>query len=245
MTGVQPGDTSDQGAGNAQTHASGKGAATAQDRSLKAPIVVLISGRGSNLSALLDTVRAGRLAARVSAVVSNNPSAPGLAIARAAGVPTRVINHRDYPTRADFEAALAGAIDESRPALVVLAGFMRILGREFIEHYRGRLINIHPSLLPAFPGLNTHARALAAGARRHGATVHFVTPDVDAGPIIAQAAVTVRPDDTPDTLAERVLAEEHRLYPLAIGWFVSGRLTVIGQQTVHLDGKVSPEQGLS
>jgi phosphoribosylglycinamide formyltransferase-1 len=208
-------------------------------------IVVLISGRGSNLQSILDETRAGRLPAEVRAVISNNPDAPGLAHARAAGVPdVVVVNHRDFPNRAAFERALMDRIDAHRPALVVLAGFMRVLGRDFIEHYAGRLMNIHPSLLPAFPGLNTHARAIEAGVRRHGATVHFVTPEVDAGPIIAQAEVAVLPGDTPEQLAERVLEQEHRLYPRAIRWFLEGRLTLRGRQ-VLLDGRESPEQGLA
>jgi phosphoribosylglycinamide formyltransferase-1 len=206
-------------------------------------IVVLISGRGSNLQAIIEQVRNGSIAADIGAVISNNPQAPGLAIARTAGIATRVVDHRAFAARADFEAALMEQIDACDPALVVLAGFMRVLGRKFIEHYAGRLINVHPSLLPAFPGLNTHARALAAGVKQHGATIHFVTPGIDAGPIIAQAVVPVRAGDTPDTLAERVLREEHRLYPRVIQWFLAGRLSCRGN-TVLLDGKISPEQGL-
>lgn len=206
-------------------------------------VVVLISGRGSNLQAIIDATRAGTLAIDLRAVFSNAPKAPGLTRAQAAGIATRVIDHRSYPNRAEFEHALASAIDAYRPMLVVLAGFMRLLGPAFIDRYVGRLINVHPSLLPAFPGLRTHERALAAHAQRHGATVHFVTRDVDAGPIIVQAAVPVRADDTPDTLAERVLAEEHRIYPLAIGWFAQGRLT-LKDGRVLLDGAIRPEQGL-
>jgi phosphoribosylglycinamide formyltransferase-1 len=206
-------------------------------------LVVLISGRGSNLKAIIGQIQNGSIAGDICAVISNNPDAPGLEIARAAGIAARVIDHRAYASRSDFEAALMKQIDACQPALVVLAGFMRVLGRDFIQHYAGRMINVHPSLLPAFPGLNTHARALAAGARQHGVTVHFVTPEVDAGPIIAQAAVPVLPDDTPESLAERVLHEEHRLYPLAIQWFLTGRLTRQGNR-VLLNGKTSPEQGL-
>lgn len=208
-----------------------------------APIVVLISGRGSNLRAILDEIRAGRLPVEVRAVISNTPSAPGLEIARAAGVPTEIVDHRTFRERAQFDAALMQAVDRHQPELVVLAGFMRILGSEFIRRYAGRLMNIHPSLLPAFTGLDTHARALAAGVRQHGASVHFVTNDLDGGPVIAQAAVAVRADDTAATLAARVLDEEHRIYPLAIRWFVEGRL-VIRNGRVLLDGEQRPEQGL-
>lgn len=209
----------------------------------KPGVVVLISGRGSNLRAIIEQVRIGAIPGEIRAVISNNPGAPGLTIARAAGIVTHVVDHRLFAARTDFEAALMKQIDTCQPALVVLAGFMRVLGRGFIEHYAGRMINVHPSLLPAFPGLDTHARALAAGARQHGVTVHFVTPEVDAGPIIAQAAVPVQAGDTPEALADRVLGEEHRLYPLAIQWFLEGRLTRQGNK-VLLDGKISPEQGL-
>lgn len=200
------------------------------------PVVILISGRGSNLQAIVDAVRAGQLPVELRAVISNNPDAAGLKPARAAGVHTEVVDHRAYPTRAAFEQALAQAIDRHAPKLVALAGFMRILGRDFIERYHGRLINIHPSLLPKYPGLGTHARVLAAGETRHGASVHFVIPGVDAGPVILQAAVPVLPNDTSETLAERVLREEHRIYPLAIRWFTEGRLALRGGQAL-LDGK--------
>ncbi len=189
-----------------------------------APVVVLISGRGSNLQAIIDEMQAGRLPIRIAAVVSNKPAAAGLERARAAGIKTQVVDHRDFPSRTAFEQALIETIDAHAPRLVVLAGFMRILGVDFINHYRGRMINIHPSLLPAFPGLDTHARALESGALEHGATVHFVSDEVDGGPIIAQAVVPVLPDDTVETLQARVLKEEHRLYPRAIRWFVEGRL---------------------
>jgi len=208
---------------------------------LPAPIVVLISGRGSNLQAILDEARAGRLPVEIRTVISNNPEAHGLEVARAAGIPTEVIDHRAFRERAQFDAALMQAIDRHQPKLVVLAGFMRILGTEFIRHYAGRLLNIHPSLLPAFKGLDTHARALAAGVREHGASVHFVTNDLDGGPVIVQAAVPVRPDDSADTLAARVLVEEHRIYPLAIRWAVEGRLSICNGQ-VLLDGARRPEQ---
>jgi phosphoribosylglycinamide formyltransferase-1 len=207
-------------------------------------IVVLVSGRGSNLQALIDAVRNGRLPADIRAVISNEPGAPALARARTAGIPAHVVSHRDFPSREQFDRALMQRIDVCDPQLVVLAGFMRILGRDFIDHYAGRLINIHPSLLPAFPGLDTHARALQSGTKIHGASVHFVTHEVDGGPVIVQATVPVLPGDTPDILAERVLAEEHRIYPLAIGWFLAGRLSVAGGR-VRLDGEERAEQGLT
>ena len=192
-------------------------------------IVILISGRGSNMEALLRA----RLPARVAAVISNNPGVAGLATAKSRGITTAVVDHREYPDRAAFDAALAAEIDRHRADLVVLAGFMRILTAPFIERYRGRMMNIHPSLLPAFTGLHTHRQALAAGVRIHGCTVHFAAADVDSGPIIAQAAVPVLPDDTEERLAARVLAEEHRLYPQAVRWFLEGRLHV------DADGKVT------
>lgn len=210
---------------------------------IRAGIVILVSGRGSNMQAIIEAVRDGRLPAKIRAVISNEPGAPALESARAAGIPAIAINHREFPTRAQFDQALMREIDAREPRLVVLAGFMRILGREFIDHYAGRLINIHPSLLPAFPGLDTHERALQSGAKFHGASVHFVTHEVDGGPVIVQAAVPVRPDDSPETLAARVLAEEHRIFPLAIRWFLEGRLSVRDGR-VSLDGRQSPEQGL-
>jgi phosphoribosylglycinamide formyltransferase-1 len=209
----------------------------------RAGIVVLVSGRGSNLQAIIDAVRDGRLPAEIRAVISSEPGAPALARARTAGIPVHVVNHRDFPAREQFDRALMQRIDACQPRLVVLAGFMRILGRDFIDHYAGRMINIHPSLLPAFPGLDTHARALQSGATVHGASVHFVTHEVDGGPLIVQAAVPVLEGDTPDILAERVLAEEHRIYPLAIGWFLGGHLSVEGER-VLLDGEKRQEQGL-
>ena len=192
------------------------------------PIVILISGRGSNMQALLEA----NLPCRVAAVISNRADAPGLAIAEQHGVATQVVAHRDYPDRESFDAALATAIDFYQPDLIVLAGFMRILTPNFVERYRGRLINIHPSLLPAYGGLDTHARALRDGVKIHGCTVHFVTNDLDHGPIIIQAAVPVLKDDTPVTLAARVLHEEHRIYPQAVHWFCGGHLSV------DSDGKV-------
>jgi phosphoribosylglycinamide formyltransferase-1 len=185
-------------------------------------IVILISGRGSNMEAI---VRAG-LPARIATVISNRPDAPGLKFAAQAGVRSQVVDDRGFPSREAFEGALAAAIDEHSPDLLALAGFMRVLGGDFVRRYAGRMINIHPSLLPAFPGLHTHRRALQEGVKLHGCTVHFVTPQVDHGPIIAQAAVPVRAGDTETTLAARVLKQEHRVYPLALRWFVENRLVV-------------------
>jgi len=206
-------------------------------------IVVLISGRGSNLKAILEAIDQKKLQARVAAVISNNPNAAGLAYAKAAGRPTIVLDHRGFESREAFDRELMRAIDAHAPKLVVLAGFMRILSDAFIDHYANRLINIHPSLLPKYPGLNTHARAIADRTHVHGATVHFVTHAVDSGPIIAQTTVPVRDSDTPNTLAARVLEQEHRIYPMAIGWFLQGRLSVKNGRTL-LDGTERAEQGL-
>ena len=184
-------------------------------------VVILISGRGSNMEALVRACPAG---AQVRAVISNRADAAGLDFARAQGIATDVVAHRDFPSREAFDAALAQAIDRFAPDWVVLAGFMRVLTAGFVAHYAGRLLNIHPSLLPAFPGLDTHARALAAGVCLHGATVHFVTPELDGGPPIMQAAVPVLPDDEEDALAARVLAQEHRLYPQALAACVRGEV---------------------
>ena len=191
-------------------------------------IVILISGRGSNMQAIL----AARLPVTVAAVISNEPRAAGLAFAREHGVATRVVEHRAYTDRARFDAALAQEIDAHDPDLVVLAGFMRILGDDFVRHYAGRLLNIHPSLLPAFTGLHTHRRALEAGVRIHGCTVHFVTPRLDHGPIVIQAAVPVLHGDSEDALAARVLEQEHHIYPQAIRWFCDGRLEITPHETV-------------
>ncbi|QEL65824.1 phosphoribosylglycinamide formyltransferase [Oryzomicrobium terrae] len=197
----------------------------------KLAVVVLISGRGSNMEAILAASDAPDYPARVVGVVSNRPDAAGLATAQARGIPTRVVNHKDFPAgeagRAPFDAALAEAVDSLAPDLVVLAGFMRILTPGFVSRYEGRLMNIHPSLLPSFPGLHTHRRALEEGVRVHGCTVHFVTAKLDHGPIILQAAVPVLDGDTEPTLSARVLAEEHRIYPRAVAWFAAGRLSVV------------------
>lgn len=202
-------------------------------------IVVLISGRGSNLQALVAADLASspivEQRARIAAVISNRPGAGGLDIARAHGIPTRVVDHTAFAGREPFDRALMAAIDAHAPDWVVLAGFMRVLGHDFVLHYAGRLLNIHPSLLPLFPGLHTHERALAAGMRVHGATVHFVTPDLDSGPIVAQAVVPVVEDDTAERLAARVLEQEHRLYPQVLRWLVSGRARLGKDGRVRFD----------
>ena len=199
-------------------------------------VVVLVSGRGSNLQALLDARDRGELPIDIRAVISNRPDAPALSRAAAAGIATATVDDRDHPDRQSFDRALMSAIDRHRPDLVLLAGFMRVLGDELVDHYRGRMLNIHPSLLPAFRGLDTHRRALEAGAREHGATVHFVTAELDGGPAVLQARVPVRADDDPDRLAARVLEREHRIYPLAVRWFAEGRLRFNGD-TVWFDGQ--------
>jgi phosphoribosylglycinamide formyltransferase-1 len=188
-------------------------------------IVILISGRGSNMQALLEA----KLPCRIAAVISNRADAEGLAIAKAHGLPTAVVEHRDYADRESFDAALAKTIDSFQPDIIALAGFMRILTTGFVTHYHGRLINIHPSLLPAYDGLDTHARALQDGVKIHGCTVHFVTHDLDHGPIIIQAAVPVLRDDTEQTLAARVLYEEHRIYAQAIRWLCKDRVVLTEQ----------------
>lgn len=194
--------------------------------------VILISGRGSNMESLL----AAKLPGHCAAVISNRPEAGGLATAAAQGIATRVVDHRSFPSREAFDAELAKVIDAEQPDLVLLAGFMRILTDGFVRHYQGRLLNIHPSLLPAFPGVKTHAQALAAGVRLHGCSVHFVTPALDGGPIIAQAAVGVAGDDDEARLGARVLAEEHHLYPRVARWFLEGRLRLDGER-VRLEGE--------
>ena len=187
-------------------------------------IVILISGRGSNMLAILEA----KPDAVIAAVISNNPAAEGLQIAHDAGVDTKVVDHRDYPDRASFDRALADILADYRPDLIVLAGFMRILTAEFIERFSGRIMNIHPSLLPAFPGIDTHRRAIDEGVKLHGCTVHFVTPALDHGPIVMQAAVPVLPDDNAERLAARVLEQEHVIYAQAIRWFLDDRLAIQG-----------------
>jgi phosphoribosylglycinamide formyltransferase-1 len=204
-------------------------------------IVILISGRGSNMEAIVRSAQAEQwesvLQARIAGVISNRPNAAGLAIARDLGVPTLALDHKIYATREAFDAALAQAIDAWQPDLVLLAGFMRVLTAGFVGRYAGRLMNIHPSLLPSFAGLDTHQRALDTGVKIHGSTVHFVTPDLDDGPIIIQAAVPVLAQDDASTLATRVLQQEHRIYPLAVRWFVEGQLQVEQGRVRQLQGQ--------
>ncbi len=202
----------------------------------KIRLVVLISGRGSNLQAILDQAASGELPVAVAAVISNRPGVYGLERARQANVPALTLDHKNFADRPAFEAALSALIDRYQPDLVALAGFMRVLTAGFTDHYRGRLLNIHPSLLPRFRGLHTHERAIAAGETEHGASIHFVTAELDGGPVIAQARVPVLPHDDPDTLAARVLAQEHCLYPQVIRWFAEGRLRLAGEE-VLLDGQ--------
>ncbi|MGI4842135.1 MAG: phosphoribosylglycinamide formyltransferase [Janthinobacterium lividum] len=199
-------------------------------------IVILISGRGSNMEAIVRAMESEAWPARIAAVVSNKPEAKGLQFAQARGIPTAVVPSKEFATRAEFDAALQETIDRFAPDLVVLAGFMRILTAPFVEHYAGRMLNIHPSLLPLYPGLGTHQQALAAGDKEHGATVHFVTAELDHGPIVAQARVPVLPGDTEDTLSARLLVEEHKLYPYAVRLFVEDRLSIEHGDVRILDG---------
>jgi phosphoribosylglycinamide formyltransferase-1 len=201
------------------------------------PIVVLISGSGSNLRAIAEGARNGTLPVEIRAVISDRAEAAGLAWAADAGLPAIVISPRDFTDRTAFDRALADRIDGYAPRLVVLAGFMRILGRGFVERFAGRMLNIHPSLLPRHRGLHTHRRALEAGDSVHGASVHFVTPELDGGPVVLQARVPVRAGDDEVTLAARVLAQEHRIYPQCIGWYAAGRLHFRDGAAV-LDGRV-------
>jgi len=188
--------------------------------------VVLISGSGTNLQALIDASERGEIPGTLAVVISNRPDAKGLERAASHGIPTQVLDHKGYADRESYDAALMAAIDQHAPDLVVLAGFMRILTPEFVQHYEGRLLNIHPSLLPAYKGLNTHQRALDAGETMHGCSVHFVTPELDGGPVIAQARVPVQSDDTPASLAARVQTKEYPLYVRCVSLFMAGRLTL-------------------
>jgi phosphoribosylglycinamide formyltransferase 1 len=195
-------------------------------------LVILISGRGSNLKALLDRVAQSGWPIQVAAVISNRPAAQGLEIARSHGVPTVVVDHTAFGSRTDFDQALAQAIDSVTPDLIAMAGFMRILSAAFCRRFQGRLLNVHPSLLPSFTGLETHQQALDAGVCVHGCTVHAVTPDLDHGPILAQAVVPVLPGDTAQSLGERVLEMEHQLYPMAVAAVLSGQRTLVDGQWV-------------
>lgn len=206
-------------------------------------LAILASGSGSNMQAIADACSNGSIPARISVVGSNRPGAGVLERARHAGIPQVVVDHRDYATRDAFDRAILAELEPHAPDLVVLAGFMRILTPLFIASFPGRLLNIHPSLLPKYPGLKTHARALAAGDREHGATVHFVTDELDGGPPVLQAALPVMQNDSADTLAARVLELEHRIYPLAVSWWVTGRLRLTAGE-VTLDGKKIPATGI-
>lgn len=205
-------------------------------------VVVLISGSGSNLQALIDSSAGGENPARIRAVLSNRADAYGLERAKAAGIDTRVLDHKAFDGREAFDAALIEAIDAFAPQLVVLAGFMRILSPDFVRHYAGRLLNIHPSLLPKYKGLHTHQRALEAGDAEHGCSVHFVTEELDGGPLVVQAVIPVQSGDSLDSLAQRVHEQEHLIYPLAVRWFAEGRLR-LGAQGAMLDGQPLPSTG--
>lgn len=199
-------------------------------------LAVLISGRGSNLQAVIEACAAGRINGRVECVISNRPEAPGLQFARRAGIPHTALDHREYADRAGFEQALRHALEACHPDLIILAGFMRILTPDFVNHFQGRMVNIHPSLLPKLRGLDTHARALATGQTTHGASIHFVTSELDGGPVILQSTVPVHENDTPEALAARVQAAEHRLYPAALGLICSGRIQAAGDRVLY-DGR--------
>jgi phosphoribosylglycinamide formyltransferase-1 len=206
-------------------------------------IVVLISGSGSNLQALIDAVEKQEFEAEIAAVISNKANVKGLERAQTANIPTCVIEHQKYPDRTDFDARLSQEINNHQPDLIVLAGFMRILTADFVKRYEGRLLNIHPSLLPKYPGLHTHQRALDAGDNEHGVTVHFVTADLDSGPNIIQAKVNIFEGDSAETLAKRVLTQEHIIYPIAVKWFVEGRLHMV-EHKAYLDNEPLPSTGL-
>ena len=201
------------------------------------PVVVLISGNGSNLQAIIDEIEARRLNATIRAVISNRADARGLQRAQQANIRTEILDNKDFPGREKFDQALQQLIDRYNPKLVVLAGFMRILSDDFVNHYDGRLFNIHPSLLPEFKGINTHQRVLDAGCREHGASVHFVNCELDSGALVLQAVIQIKPNDDSNTLAQRIHKQEHIIYPMAISWFAEGRLTYTDNQA-YLDDKL-------
>ncbi|WP_301116985.1 phosphoribosylglycinamide formyltransferase [Pusillimonas sp. (ex Stolz et al. 2005)] len=209
---------------------------SASNTSLRRRFVVLVSGRGSNMRAIVQALRDRKLPGEVVAVVSNNTQAAALDWAREQGLEAVAVPHKEYASREQFDAALANAIDSYKPDYVLLAGFMRVLTESFVERFNGRLVNVHPSLLPAFPGLHTHQQALATGVQWHGCTVHFVTPVLDHGPIIAQGVVPVRSGDTPDMLANRLLELEHIVYADVVQWLAEGRVRLDAMQRVHVDG---------
>lgn len=212
----------------------------AQTQQSPLALVVLISGSGSNLQAIIDACASGQINAEIKAVISNRADAYGLKRAEQAGIPTHVLDHSQFGDRQAFDQALSQQIDHYQPGLVALAGFMRILTTEFVTHYLGHMLNIHPSLLPNFQGLNTHKRAIVSGTKQHGGSVHFVTPELDGGPVVNRAIVEIEANDTPEQLAQRVLQQEHRIYPEAIGWFAEGRLKLVEDQAI-LDGKPVPQ----
>ncbi|RXU63798.1 MULTISPECIES: phosphoribosylglycinamide formyltransferase [Pseudomonas] len=205
-------------------------------------VVVLLSGTGSNLQALIDNARTDDSPVRIAAVISNRADAYGLQRAQEAGIPTRFLDHTAFEGRETFDQALIELIDTFQPKLVVLAGFMRILSAGFVRHYQGRLLNIHPSLLPKYKGLHTHQRALEAGDTEHGCSVHFVTEELDGGPLVVQAVIPVELHDSPQSLAQRVHIQEHRIYPMAVRWFAEGRL-MLGDQGALLDGQLLAASG--
>lgn len=208
----------------------------------RAKLVVLISGSGSNLQAFIDACSSGELNAEISCVISNKADAYGLVRAQSTGIATAVLSHRDFDSREAYDRALLACVEQHQPDLVILAGFMRILTAEFVNPLYGRLMNIHPSLLPKYPGLHTHQRAIDAGDTEAGVTVHFVSAELDAGPIVLQARVPVQAGDSADTLASRVLQQEHRIYPLAAQWFIDGRLRCDSERA-YLDGQPLPVTG--
>lgn len=201
------------------------------------PIAILISGRGSNLQAIINGISSGELPAEIRLICSNRPNAAGLSLAKRAGIPAQVLEHDVFDNTDAFDEALVDVIDSHGVELILLAGFMRILSPAFVKHFAGRILNIHPSLLPKFQGLHTHERALQANADRHGASVHFVTEELDSGPVIVQASVPILPNDDADRLAQRVLVQEHRIYPLAVRWYAEGRIR-LGTDGVIMDGKL-------
>ncbi len=207
-------------------------------------IAVLISGSGSNLQAMIDAQQANKLSGEIVAVVSNRPNVLGLERAEKAGIAAITLDHKTFDSREAFDTALTKKIDHYKPDLVVLAGFMRILTPEFVNHYTGRLLNIHPSLLPKYPGLNTHQRAIEAGDTEHGATVHFVTPELDGGPPIVQGKITIESEDTPDRLQQRIHTIEHKIYPLAVRWCCEGKAE-LSSEGAMLDGQLLPVTGFN
>ena len=217
---------------------------SSNNQAKKRRLVVLVSGGGSNLQSIMDACESGKLNAVVTAVISNNPNAGGLERAAKANIPNLIIDHRQFDSRESFDRELCKLIDSFAPDLIILAGFMRILTAELVNHFLGRMMNIHPSLLPAYPGLNTHRRAIEAGDKQAGATVHFVTPELDGGPSIVRAQVDIESTDNEKSLANKVLKFEHLIYPLAVKWFCDQRLVMVNNAQIELDGELVPNQGI-